>query len=248
LRNVEHRIELVARVAYIFRLLFAIANEHFPTLPLPQKDSCRLIRIRPGFISKSLDANACELAWGVGAGKTKDELLDLYARLPNGPPELVRGKFHEASQKVQDDGTTVHTLAWLQLSPVGFQRPPESAEELVEAVQCVITGLEWLHTKAKMVHRDVRWPNVLRSAGHGTPWILIDFEFGACLRAGNVGADWPDQLAEQLQPKPRPKDSRWFPEHDMWQVAHLLVREMPAQFWTQELVAQFPLAVRPFLL
>lgn len=69
----------------------------------------------------------------------------------------------------------------LQLAPVCLQVLPASEDELRAAVRSVLCALRVFHA-AGFVHRDVRWPNVLRDA-QGS-WRLIDFELAA--REGDV--------------------------------------------------------------
>jgi len=60
----------------------------------------------------------------------------------------------------------------LNLSPIGARYLPQESE-LKVCFQAVLEGLAYLHSKG-FVHRDVRWPNILRVSA--ARWILIDYE------------------------------------------------------------------------
>ena len=51
----------------------------------------------------------------------------------------------------------------LHLQPVGCQRLPRNAAELRRALLCVLEALASMHEN-KIVHRDVRWPNIIINA------------------------------------------------------------------------------------
>jgi serine/threonine protein kinase len=63
----------------------------------------------------------------------------------------------------------------LEIRPVCLQVLPASVDELCVAIRCVVTALRGLHAQG-YVHRDVRWPNVLRDRDL---WLLSDFELAA---------------------------------------------------------------------
>lgn len=60
----------------------------------------------------------------------------------------------------------------ISLYPVGQQRLPKNEQELKSAIKCVLEFLEDFH-KDELVHRDLRWPNILRGS---TEWFVIDLE------------------------------------------------------------------------
>ena len=63
----------------------------------------------------------------------------------------------------------------LEIRPVCLQELPASVDELRIAIRCVVTALREFHARG-FVHRDVRWPNVLRDRNL---WLLSDFELAA---------------------------------------------------------------------
>jgi hypothetical protein len=63
----------------------------------------------------------------------------------------------------------------LEIRPVCLQELPASVDELRAAIRCVATALGEFHARG-FVHRNVRWPNVLRD---GALWLLSDFELAA---------------------------------------------------------------------
>lgn len=83
----------------------------------------------------------------------------------------------------------------LEIRPVGFPEAPQSLEELRVALRCVLTALAELHQRG-IVHRDVRWPNILK---YRDGWILSDFEMadfvGSVLPPGAIAsAHLPPEL------------------------------------------------------
>ena len=71
----------------------------------------------------------------------------------------------------------------LRIEPVCLQMLPRDEPELRDAIRCVLTALVVFHLRG-MVHRDVRWPNVLMY--RHDQWVLADFEL-----ADADGADLP---------------------------------------------------------
>lgn len=68
-----------------------------------------------------------------------------------------------------------------QFHPVGRSYLPENTTELLDALVCITEALVELHAQGIM-HRDIRWSNVLNCLENGTftrEWILFDFEFAA---------------------------------------------------------------------
>ena len=61
----------------------------------------------------------------------------------------------------------------VELHPIGQRKKPETVTELKIAICCVLEFLVDLHA-TDLVHRDLRWPNILRS-GDGS-WFVIDLE------------------------------------------------------------------------
>ena len=68
----------------------------------------------------------------------------------------------------------------LKLIPIGFKPIIESLDDFKKAIHDILLGLEFLHDRG-FVHRDMRWPNVIRDET-GT-FRLIDFE-----HSGRVGS------------------------------------------------------------
>lgn len=61
----------------------------------------------------------------------------------------------------------------LQLSPIGLECVPSTQEELRRAIKAVLSCMAALHAQG-WVHRDVRWPNVLRDSSGA--YFIIDFD------------------------------------------------------------------------
>ncbi|RQM17166.1 hypothetical protein DD237_002525 [Peronospora effusa] len=71
------------------------------------------------------------------------------------------------------------------LSPVGRLAVPENAHQLLTALRDILKALVALHA-INIMHRDLRWENVLKYQGEDDKWFLIDFDDGALSPAANV--------------------------------------------------------------
>ncbi|CAG8734309.1 12375_t:CDS:2, partial [Ambispora leptoticha] len=59
------------------------------------------------------------------------------------------------------------------------QREPNDLKELLQALICTLTCLKGMHeSKPKpIMHRDIRWPNIIRHYDGYQRFILIDFDY-----------------------------------------------------------------------
>ncbi|KAE8914818.1 hypothetical protein PF005_g1091 [Phytophthora fragariae] len=62
----------------------------------------------------------------------------------------------------------------LIFKPRGQENPPANLVELFHALANVLQALVKLHA-ASWMHRDIRWPNVIKSRNGDNSWFLIDF-------------------------------------------------------------------------
>ena len=79
------------------------------------------------------------------------------------------------------------------------------------AIRCVLTALNALHD-AELVHRDVRWPNIVKV---GDDWYLVDLD-----SADRIGRPIPYRPTDS--PPEIQQGSVWGVRHDIWQVGRLL--------------------------
>ncbi|KAJ0403213.1 hypothetical protein P43SY_000021 [Pythium insidiosum] len=63
------------------------------------------------------------------------------------------------------------------LAPIGLVAPPTDVKQLVTALRDILKALVALH-KLKLMHRDLRWDNVLKYQQDRDEWFLIDFDEG----------------------------------------------------------------------
>ncbi|PRP78898.1 hypothetical protein PROFUN_13337 [Planoprotostelium fungivorum] len=62
----------------------------------------------------------------------------------------------------------------IYLTPVGRVRPPSTTEERKLWLECMLDAVRHLH-KYHIVHRDIRWDNMIRLVDNSGPlWVLID--------------------------------------------------------------------------
>ncbi|CAG8811809.1 12379_t:CDS:2, partial [Gigaspora margarita] len=69
----------------------------------------------------------------------------------------------------------------VNLAPRGEQRVPNHLKELLQALICTLTCLKCMHeSKPKpIMHRDVRWPNIIRHYDEYQKFFLIDFDYAS---------------------------------------------------------------------
>ncbi|KAG2443516.1 hypothetical protein HXX76_001869 [Chlamydomonas incerta] len=138
-----------------------------------------------------------------------DELAELYAALDRARcPNLTR--LHGGVIRLERAALVLH------LQPVGLPMhgPPETEGALRQALRGVLTAVAALH-RAGFVHRDIRWPNVIRlpaaaspspalppAAGSPDTFVLIDLEHAAradcrvdCRQPPRTLGSWPDAAA-----------------------------------------------------
>eukprot|EP01111_Echinosteliopsis_oligospora_P012395 TRINITY_DN4231_c0_g1_i1.p1 TRINITY_DN4231_c0_g1~~TRINITY_DN4231_c0_g1_i1.p1 ORF type:complete len:185 (-),score=12.88 TRINITY_DN4231_c0_g1_i1:113-667(-) len=70
-----------------------------------------------------------------------------------------------------------HVEINLHISPIGREIEPRSTSELYDAICAVLSFLVEFH-KEGLVHRDLRWPNILYCEDN-KKWFVIDFELAA---------------------------------------------------------------------
>ncbi|KAJ7228257.1 hypothetical protein GGX14DRAFT_692378 [Mycena pura] len=61
------------------------------------------------------------------------------------------------------------------LGPRGDSREPKTEDELLDAIICLLEMLQVLHKPPAFIHRDLRWPNVMRSFKDRREWFVIDW-------------------------------------------------------------------------
>lgn len=78
----------------------------------------------------------------------------------------------------------------VHLEPCGLQRKPENLKELLKALTCILTCLEDMHKikSRPILHRDIRWPNIVLHYDGCKKFILIDFDYATfgSEKKGNV--------------------------------------------------------------
>jgi hypothetical protein len=127
-------------------------------------------------------------------------------------------------------------MCCLQIRPVCLEQLPSTVEELRVSIRCVLTALCAFHERG-FVHRDVRWPNVLKDKER---WLLADFEL-----ADFAGSPVPDRaIASAYLPPEVLADKRigYSKAGDVYCVGKLL------EEWEQKTGADLPPAACAFRL
>ncbi|KAG8981312.1 hypothetical protein FRB93_008736 [Tulasnella sp. JGI-2019a] len=104
----------------------------------------------------------------------------------------------------------------LYLAPRGDNRFPTTIIEVVQAVISVLEVLQVIHQPPVLLHRDIRWPNIVKSLADSSKWILIDWE---------DASEAPTFAHSDLEPNshaPSVMQDNHGPEVDIWSVGYLL--------------------------
>nr|KAH7501144.1 Crinkler effector protein 8 [Phytophthora ramorum] len=99
--------------------------------------------------------------------------------------ELHRQMKKHSVPNVVELKKTNMTKKYVKLAPVGRLSRPENAHQLLTALRDILQALVALHA-INLMHRDLRWENVLKYPGEGDKWFLIDFDEGASSPAAKV--------------------------------------------------------------
>ncbi|KAL3658393.1 hypothetical protein V7S43_016529 [Phytophthora oleae] len=113
------------------------------------------------------------------------------------------------------------------LAPIGRLSPPENVHQLLAALRDILKALVALHA-INLMHRDLRWDNVLKCTGEGDKWFLIDFDEGASSPAAKVNHLKAESHAPEIL------SSSHSVKVDIWGVGFLL-RTSPIQDLPPEL-------------
>ncbi|KAL7686249.1 putative fungal-type protein kinase [Plasmopara halstedii] len=73
----------------------------------------------------------------------------------------------------------------VKLAPIGLLTPPENCKQLLMALRDILKALVALHA-INLMHRDLRWENVIKYSIDGDKWFLIDFDDGTSSPAAKV--------------------------------------------------------------
>ncbi|THU76902.1 hypothetical protein K435DRAFT_878587 [Dendrothele bispora CBS 962.96] len=93
--------------------------------------------------------------------------------------EHLKNIYHWLTEMRVPNTDSVHCISdeVIVLQPRGHHELPKTEKELLEAVRCVLEVLKAIHPT--LLHRDIRWPNVIRSKDDRSKWFLIDWEDAA---------------------------------------------------------------------
>ncbi|CAG8455037.1 8317_t:CDS:2 [Paraglomus brasilianum] len=91
-----------------------------------------------------------------------------------------------------------HNRYKVVLEPLGLSVKPTTESELKVAIKCILLGLNAIH-KADLVHRDIRWSNVIQVPEND--WQLIDLEHSGKARGepGFLLQWWAPEMIDEYQ-------------------------------------------------
>lgn len=178
-------LHLMLRLLPYIRRLAEVAHEA-RSMPLTWQ---RLPDLRRGVrVSLRLavqDKAACvEKRWAGLSRSSQRQLHDLYDKLSSSDPCQTYFQKLVAWREQEEEVTAL-------FSPFGLTRW-SLQESWRNALQHVIEAVVVMHG-AQIIHRDLRWPNVVRHPGTGR-FILIDFDDAVHLVAGTAPKVGVDQL------------------------------------------------------
>jgi len=118
------------------------------------------------------------------------------------------------------------------LAPRGRDVKPQSAQEVIDAIRCILETLVVSHAEPdSLFHRDIRWPNIVQNIQNRRQWILVNWE----------DADvTPTRAATHLDPinhAPSVQRDGHGAEVDLWAVGNLILGKGYLPGMTQELLA-----------
>jgi serine/threonine protein kinase len=138
---------------------------------------------------------------------------DVYVAVRNIPGSISVNVDDETGRQTRNQTRT----ATVTTTPVLSRVLPLTFKQLVKALQDILTFLTEFHRRG-FNHRDIRWPNILRT-GQGK-WVLIDFELAA---AEGSKAPTDSELDSEKKPhESRPVGARYTSAGDIWQVGQLV--------------------------
>jgi hypothetical protein len=167
------RVELdrlrIVRVTFnMFRVLVALRRRMPAKVPPLYTAQAR----SDGTSITIMDDHVLKVCWPAPA--------EVYACLEEGSSTALPCSIRIKSNVVPPGGNGV---THLKIQPVCTDMLPDSEVNLQRAVMCVLRALAAFHARG-FVHRDVRWPNLLRDPNCGD-YLLSDFELasrhGTCL-------------------------------------------------------------------
>ncbi|CAI2172503.1 9572_t:CDS:1 [Funneliformis geosporum] len=103
------------------------------------------------------------------------------------------------------------------LSPLGYCYEPQNESELKDVIKTVLKVINEIHSIG-YVHRDIRWPNILRQPNGD--WLVIDLEYGGKAdEAPNFGPfiEWsPEATANDV----------YKTQYDIYQIGRLMASKL----------------------
>ncbi|TMW65829.1 hypothetical protein Poli38472_003594 [Pythium oligandrum] len=155
------------------RLTFFLALLNLSTLFRPVLQLIRPLTI-PEY-GVEVRQNGVELYFG------KDSVIKEYpASMPSGSIIKKLATLHTlmAKHRVPNVVTLVKSSMKkkrVELKPIGRAEPPSDLKQLLTALCDILTALVALHSIGVM-HRDLRWENVIKYENGPDKWFLIDFD------------------------------------------------------------------------
>lgn len=105
----------------------------------------------------------------------------------------------------------------VKLAPIGLHAPPENGQQLLMALRDILKALVALHA-INLMHRDLRWDNVLKYSTEGDKWFSIDFDEETSSPAAKVTHSKADSHAPEIL-----SSSSHTVKVDIWSVGYLLM-------------------------
>jgi len=111
--------------------------------------------------------------------------------------------------------------------PRGMQACPKSPAELLYCISCILQMLAKLHESVKMMHRDLRWANIVKVSAE--EWLVVDFDDASPFPAQNSTAQHLARSKQVPEMKSKTSTSTHSWDSDIYQVG-LLIQECAVRF------------------
>ena len=116
------------------------------------------------------------------------------------PPHLFHGveSIYNLIKGCPYTEVLLHTFAGRLVFKRGLNGCPASLTQLVECLRCICGALVWLH-QHKFMHRDIRWPNVVKDLTKENVWRFLDFDDMVLSLCSNPSALDPSSHAPEMK-------------------------------------------------
>ena len=215
IEEVSHRLLLYINMINMFRIIVQLKD-------LIPKDAPEMFQEHRSSIGNSIYIDSSHIKKECTSFTNWNSLKKLYELIETKTgdfPHLIRPYYvKDFEEFLHIAGPHAGTLV-LNLQPLGYDIEPCSEKELIYAIECVLYAIRSLHNH-KWVHRDIRWPNILKIEDDS--WMLIDLEHAVPIREDGTYEMVPENFKDYNKSPRSKKSLNWLPSDDIWLVGRLV--------------------------